>query len=87
MNACESGSTCTCSGQYIQLTVVNVLPLILCYRVQYLRHIRDFFGLVFKIDVHKSGFGSENDDLMVGGDKVLLTCTGIGFRNLSKVVH
>jgi len=60
------------------------------YRVQYLRHIRDFFGLVYKIDVHQPTFGSENmsqeNDLQLGGDKVLLTCTGVGFRNLSRVV-
>jgi len=24
--------------------------------------------------------------LALGGDKILLTCTGVGFRNLSKVV-
>jgi len=62
----------------------------LCYRVQYLRHIRDFFGLVYKIDVQRPSFGSENvpqeGDPILGGDKVLLTCTGVGFRNLSKVV-
>jgi len=66
------------------------IKCMLCYRVQYLRHIRDFFGLVYKIDVRQPSFGSENvlqeDDLMSGGDKVLLTCTGVGFRNLSKVV-
>lgn len=60
------------------------------YTVQYLRHIRDFFGLVYKIDVRQPSFGSDNvlqeDDLMMGGDKVMLTCSGVGFRNLSKVV-
>jgi len=63
---------------------------IVSYRVQYLRHIRDFFGLVYKIDVRQPSFGSDNvlqeDDLMMGGDKVMLTCSGVGFRNLSKVV-
>jgi len=60
----------------------------LFYRVQYLRHIRDFFGLVYKVDVLQLGSAneSEEDALKLGGDKVVLTCTGVGFRNLSRVV-
>jgi len=59
-------------------------------RIQYLRHIRDYFGLVYKIDVHPSGSedisADEETVLKAGGDKVMLTCTGVGFRNLSRVV-
>ena len=54
-----------------------------------MRHIRDFFGLVFKIDVEqlkKDDGDCEDDELKLGGDKILLTCSGVGFRNLSKVV-
>lgn len=56
------------------------------YALHYLRHIRDFFGLVYKIDVQQREKTSEDDDLKLGGDRVLLTCTGVGFRNLSRVL-
>jgi RNA 3'-terminal phosphate cyclase-like protein len=65
----------------------------LFFRIQFLRHIRDFFGLVFKIDVQQMQTETAGDDtadedheLKLGGDKVILTCTGVGYRNLSKVV-
>lgn len=75
------------------------------YTIYYLRHIRDFFRIIFKIDVqHPSpsleedgddgkSHGDDSDDdidndeeLKLGGDKVLLTCTGAGYRNLNKVI-
>ncbi|ETW00577.1 18S rRNA biogenesis protein RCL1 [Aphanomyces invadans] len=44
------------------------------YSMQYLRHLRDFFGVTFKIKAdHES-------------KSVLLSCLGIGFKNLSKKV-
>jgi len=66
------------------------ISVMLFYRVHYLRHIRDFFGLVYKIDVQQPTVGSESvsqeDSLKLGGDRVLLATTGVGFRNLSRVV-
>ncbi|RHZ06586.1 hypothetical protein DYB37_002188 [Aphanomyces astaci] len=44
------------------------------YSMQYLRHLRDFFGVTFKI---KADHDSKS---------VLLSCLGIGFKNLSKKV-
>ncbi len=49
------------------------------YTVQFLRHIRDFVDTMFKLETK-----SEEENLRTGTDKVLLTCVGIGFTNLSK---
>jgi len=68
---------------------MNDINGMLFCRIQYLRHIRDYFGLVYKIDVHPTGSedtSAEEGALRFGGDKVTLTCTGVGFRNLSRVV-
>ncbi len=61
--------------------------LVLHFRIQFLRHIRDYFGVMFKLDVDKQQTCDGDDDqpLALGGEKVLLTCVGVGFRNLSKV--
>lgn len=42
---------------------------------------------MFKFDVDKPGQSEDDDEEQpaLGGDKVLLTCVGVGFRNLSKV--
>ena len=57
------------------------------FRINFLRHIKDFFGIMFKFDVDKPGQSEDDDEEQpaLGGDKVLLTCVGVGFRNLSKV--
>merc|ERR1711915_892221 len=52
------------------------------YTVQYLRHIRDFLDLMFKLETKKRD--EDEEDLNVGADKVVMTCVGIGFSNLSK---
>lgn len=44
--------------------------------IQFLRDLRDFFGIVFKIEPLK-----EEDDVL---DQVVLTCIGAGYTNLSK---
>lgn len=43
-------------------------------RIQYLRHLRDFFGITFKIKPEPAT------------KTVFLSCLGIGFKNLSKKV-
>ena len=52
------------------------------YTVEFLRHLRDFFGVTFKLD----NVVNEDEDshLKLGAPKVLLTCLGVGFTNLSK---
>lgn len=51
------------------------------YTIEFLRHIRDFFQLMFKIEVQ-----TPLEDERKGGDKVLMTCAGVGFSNISKTV-
>jgi RNA 3'-terminal phosphate cyclase-like protein len=53
------------------------------YTVHFLRHLRDFFEVVFKLEKF-GGPDEEYDNLNMGADKVLLTCVGVGFTNLSK---
>ncbi|XP_019752901.1 RNA 3'-terminal phosphate cyclase-like protein isoform X2 [Hippocampus comes] len=49
------------------------------YTIEFLRHIRDFFQIMFKIEVRKP-----LEDERKGGDKVLMTCVGVGYSNLNK---
>ncbi|XP_060574958.1 RNA 3'-terminal phosphate cyclase-like protein [Ruditapes philippinarum] len=52
------------------------------YSIQYLRHIRDFFQVMFKVDPQT--VSEEKEDMKLGGEKLLLTCVGVGYSNLSK---
>ncbi|KAL6463902.1 hypothetical protein MHYP_G00282930 [Metynnis hypsauchen] len=49
------------------------------YTIEFLRHIRDFFQVMFKIETQKA-----DEDEQKGGDKVLMTCVGVGYSNISK---
>ncbi|XP_077441455.1 RNA 3'-terminal phosphate cyclase-like protein [Vanacampus margaritifer] len=51
------------------------------YTMEFLRHIRDFFQIMFKIEVCKP-----LEDERKGGDKVLMTCVGVGYSNLNKTL-
>lgn len=50
-------------------------------RIEFIRHIRDFFQIMFKIEVQKPC-----DDERKGGDKVLMTCVGVGYSNINKTL-
>lgn len=52
------------------------------YSIALLQHLRDFFGITFKLTQYES----EDDSVERGASKVLLTCVGIGYSNLSKRV-
>lgn len=52
------------------------------YTVHFLRHIKDVFELRFKLETHESE--EKEEGLRVGCDKVMLTCQGSGYINLSK---
>ena len=56
------------------------------FRIQFLRHLRDFFQVMFKLDIIPAAEEGEDEGLRMGGDKVALTCVGAGFRNLSKPI-
>ncbi|XP_065107164.1 RNA 3'-terminal phosphate cyclase-like protein [Paramisgurnus dabryanus] len=51
------------------------------YTIEFLRHIRDFFQIMFKMEPQKPG-----DDERIGGEKVLMTCVGAGYSNISKTL-
>lgn len=51
------------------------------YSIALLQHLRDFFGITFKLT-----HCEEEDGTPRGASKVLLTCVGIGYSNLSKRV-
>lgn len=63
----------------------SLLPRFLCFcfflfRIEFLRHLKSFFQIMFKIETKPCG------EELKGGDKVLMTCVGIGFSNLSKTL-
>ncbi|KAM6986158.1 RNA 3'-terminal phosphate cyclase-like protein [Aplochiton taeniatus] len=51
------------------------------YTIEFLRHIRDFLQIMFKIETQKPV-----EDERKGGDKVLMTCVGVGYTNISKSI-
>ncbi|XP_007229717.2 RNA 3'-terminal phosphate cyclase-like protein [Astyanax mexicanus] len=51
------------------------------YTIEFLRHIRDFFQIMFKIETQTA-----DEDQQKGGDKVLMTCVGAGYTNISKSI-
>eukprot|EP00092_Neocalanus_flemingeri_P013688 GFUD01014761.1.p1 GENE.GFUD01014761.1~~GFUD01014761.1.p1 ORF type:complete len:379 (-),score=116.70 GFUD01014761.1:75-1211(-) len=53
------------------------------YTVQCLRHVRDFMDLTFKLETLVRE-DEEDRSLKMGADKVVMTCVGVGFTNLSK---
>ena len=64
---------------------LSVLFLKLCcflsLRIEFLRHLRSFFQIMFKIDTKTP------EEEHMGGEKVLMTCVGVGFSNLSKTIR
>ena len=53
-------------------------------RIQFLRHLKDFFQVMFKIQAQTK---DANDDSRTGGEsKVLLSCVGVGFTNINKTM-
>ncbi len=56
------------------------------YSVHFLRHLRDFFGTTFKLEAKaaEEEAGEDGEELRTGADKVVLTCVGTGYTNLSK---
>uniref|UniRef100_A0A8C2STN5 RNA 3'-terminal phosphate cyclase-like protein n=1 Tax=Coturnix japonica TaxID=93934 RepID=A0A8C2STN5_COTJA len=51
------------------------------YTIEFLRHLRSFFQIMFKIEMKSP------EEEHKGGEKVLMTCVGIGFSNLSKTIR
>ncbi|XP_076139851.1 RNA 3'-terminal phosphate cyclase-like protein isoform X1 [Alosa pseudoharengus] len=51
------------------------------YTIEFLRHVRDFFQIMFKIETK-----SPDEEESKGGEKVLMTCVGAGYTNISKTI-
>lgn len=49
------------------------------YTIEFLRHLQSFFQIMFKME-------SKTFEERKGAEKVLLTCVGVGFSNLSKTI-
>ncbi len=54
------------------------------YSVHFLRHIREFFGTTFKLEAQEDQVNNDGEELRMGANKIMLTCVGTGFTNLSK---
>ena len=51
--------------------------------IQFLRHLKEFFGVMFKIQAQQS----DGDDGSTSGEtKVLLSCVGVGYTNINKTM-
>ena len=62
----------------------SLIITLIDFRIQYLRHIRDFFQVLFKVD--RQEVKEEEEDLRLGGEKLILTCVGVGYSNVSKAI-
>lgn len=56
------------------------------YSIAYLQLLRDFFGVTFKLDTFKDDLDEEEDIDEGASPRVVLTCLGIGYSNISKRV-
>lgn len=54
------------------------------YSIAYLQLLRDFFGVTFKLDTFKDDLDEEEDIDEGASPRVVLTCLGIGYSNISK---
>lgn len=56
------------------------------YTIQFLRHLKEFFGVMFKIQAQKSE-DDDDDDRKTGAEsKVLLSCVGVCYTNINKTM-
>jgi len=62
-----------CEPNVVKVTTGPFTP----YTVQCLRHIRDFYNIMFKLETVQQGRAT-------GAAKVQMTCVGVGFSNYSK---
>lgn len=57
------------------------------YSISFLQLLRDFFGITFKLDTFVEDKDIEDENLDEGASpKVVLTCVGIGYSNITKRV-
>lgn len=54
------------------------------YTIQLLRHMKEFLQVTFKLDSVNSK--DSKSEYKIGGQKIIATCIGVGFSNLSKTI-
>lgn len=62
------------------------------YTINFLQHLKEFFGCTFKLEIFQGAGDAESsnddddedDERPPGSQKVVLTCIGIGYSNISK---
>lgn len=64
---------------------MSILGALSTYTVYFLQHLRDFFSITFKLENPEAEEDEEEEDVR-GAQKVLMTCVGIGYTNISKRV-
>ncbi|XP_038220779.1 probable RNA 3'-terminal phosphate cyclase-like protein [Zerene cesonia] len=53
------------------------------YTIKFLQHLKEFFGVMFKLEVLREQ-DEDSDEEQVVAQKVKMTCVGIGYVNISK---
>lgn len=53
------------------------------YTISFLQHLKEFFGITFKLENYET---DDNNvaDVTSGANKIIATCIGIGYTNISK---
>lgn len=56
------------------------------YTITFLQHLKEFFGVMFKLEVQRSRSDDEDsdDEGVTPASKIKMTCVGIGYVNISK---
>lgn len=56
------------------------------YTIKFLQHLKEFFGVMFKLEVLRSedDESSDEEDKFAIAQKIKMTCVGIGYVNISK---
>nr|XP_021199891.2 probable RNA 3'-terminal phosphate cyclase-like protein [Helicoverpa armigera] len=59
------------------------------YTITFLQHLKEFFGVMFKLEVQRSDASDEesdgsDDEGITPASKIKMTCVGIGYVNISK---
>lgn len=50
------------------------------YTISFLQHLKEFFGVTFKLE----NYDPDDTDTSSGSNKIIATCVGIGYTNISK---
>ena len=54
------------------------------YSIHFLRHMKTFLQVTFMIEPLRETEDGDGEERRTGGEKLTLTCLGIGYKNLSK---